>query len=87
MAEKKGKKLRRCARHSAYYKVQMQRGEVNKKRRLGRHIRRFPEDKQAIEIYEVAKKYGPASGHIANMTMRATRRGLREADRVFSRRS
>lgn len=77
MAEKKGKKLRRCAKHKNYYAVQAKRSDQNKKRRLGKHLRNFPEDKQAVEIYEKVKNYGPTAGHLANATGQAQRRGLR----------
>ena len=57
--ERKGKKLRRCnAKNRAYYAVQVEKTESNKKRKLAKHIREFPEDAQAIERYE--KTFGRA---------------------------
>lgn len=82
MAEKKGKKLRRCAKHKNAYAVQAKRTEQNKKKRLGRHLRHFPEDQQAVEIYEKVKNYGPASGQLANCTARAAKRRSRPRKRA-----
>lgn len=52
MAEKKGKKLRRCAKQSGYYKVQFNRTYANKKRRMARHIANHPLDTQAIDQFK-----------------------------------
>ncbi len=52
-AERKGKKLRRCAKHANYYKLQPGVTDRNKARRLRRHIRSNPFDKAAQERYAV----------------------------------
>jgi hypothetical protein len=71
--ESKGLKLRRQAKDRPYYKVQFGRTDGNAKRKLGRHIRRFPEDVQAQKIYSL-KNYGDPKGHVANMVGRARAR-------------
>lgn len=74
-AERKGKKLRRCSKLANMYKVQFGITDNNKQKNLGRHLRHFPEDTQAIKIYD--EKYplrGGSSGHLANTTARAKQR-------------
>lgn len=54
MAERKGKKLRRCtAASKAYYKVQFGKTDANKKKRMQKHLRAQPDDLQAIQRYEM----------------------------------
>jgi hypothetical protein len=74
-AERKGKKLRRCTKLASMYKVQFGITDNNKQKKLGRHLRHFPEDLQAIKLYD--EKYplrGGSSGHLANITARAKQR-------------
>jgi hypothetical protein len=67
MAEKKGKKLRRSnAKTRAIYAIQFGKTEVNKRRKMGRHIRHHPLDQDTIQRYE--KDMGKADGHLANLT-------------------
>ena len=46
-----GKNNRKYGRNSAFCKMYKDRGtrEINKKRKMRRHLKRFPEDTQAIE--------------------------------------
>lgn len=78
MAERKGKKLRRCtATSKAYYKVQFGKTDSNKKKGLSRHIRSHPSDRQAITRYE--KDMGYAEGLLASLSRRGKRRSARAA--------
>ncbi len=86
MAERKGKKLRRCAKHKNYYAVQAKRTDQNKKRRIGKHIRNHPDDVQAVHIYEKVKNYGSASGQIANATARGRKRQHRHKTQALRKR-
>lgn len=53
MAERKGKKLRRCTpRSKAYYAVQFGKTESNQKKRIRKHIRANPWDLKAVQRYE-----------------------------------
>ena len=56
-------KLRRCTKYKTHYKVQFTRTEVNKARRIIRHLRSHPDDLQARERYgaERAAKIAPNS--------------------------
>jgi hypothetical protein len=71
--ESKGLKLRRQPKDRIYYKLQFGKTDGNLKKRLGRHLRHFPEDVQALKIYE-EKGYGDPKGHVANMIGRARAR-------------
>jgi len=56
MAEKKGKKLRRCGKHANYYKVQPSRTEKNKTKKVVRHFKSNPTCEQT-KVYLENKKY------------------------------
>ena len=47
-AKRSGLKAQRSVRRATYYAMGPARTAANKKRKLARHIRRFPEDTQAI---------------------------------------
>jgi len=67
MAEKKGKKLRRSnAKFRARYAANFAKVDVNKRKKMGRHIRHHPLDQVTIKRYE--KDMGSADGHLANLT-------------------
>jgi hypothetical protein len=77
MAERKGKKLRRCtAASKGYYKAQFDRTDQNRMKRWGRHLRHFPEDTLSAMMYDERYIIG-AEGHQNNMTAKAARRKLR----------
>lgn len=72
MAERKGKKLRRCnARNKAYYSVQRGKTESNQKKHLSKHIRSNPNDTLAITRYE--RDMGKAVGLLATLTPKGTK--------------
>jgi hypothetical protein len=80
MAERKGKKLRRCnPKNKAYYKVQMGKTDANKKKHLSKHIRSNPNDVVAITRYE--RDMGKAVGLLATLTPRG-RKLLERSARV-----
>lgn len=75
MAERKGKKLRRCTAASKnYYKCQLDITEKNAKKRIGKRIRQFPEDMQARKRCETLCGEPVLAGHLANITRKARRR-------------
>lgn len=66
------------ARRAAYYKSLPAQTLTNKKRTLARQLRRFPEDKQAFQLY--CERYGEASGKTM-VTDRVTARSNRRMSR------
>ena len=72
-------KKRQSANNSAYYKLQFGRTDDNKKKRLVRHLRKFPEDVQAAKI--VNEKWPSLKTKIAPFAraVRRQQRAIREA--------
>jgi hypothetical protein len=75
MAERKGKKLRRVAKLKTYYATGPMRIATNKKRRMRKHIRSHPMDRQAVKTYEFVKNFGHADGF--GLTSKGKKRRLR----------
>lgn len=77
-AKGKGKqgqaRMLRAQRRKAYYSSRPAFTAANKKRKIGKHIRHFPEDLQAQGMFE--KVYGKKflEGHVASPIARARRR-------------
>lgn len=71
-----GKKGRKFGRNSAFCKTyrSMDQELRNKKRKLGRYIRNFPEDKQAQKDYARLFGSGSVDGLLASLTKKAKRR-------------
>ena len=67
----------RAARRKAYYAARPAFTLESKRRKLGRQLRHFPEDKQARTLY--IARYGEKSlaGHLASVCGRALRRAAR----------
>lgn len=70
-------KLRRCLKFKTHYALQFGLTDRNRKKRLGRHIRHFPEDKAAIALYEAQYGSGTSAGLLANLVSRAFKRANR----------
>ena len=79
--ERKGKKLRRCAKKANYYKLGFGRTEDNRKRRMREHIRSHPEDAQAVNQYEYLHSFGPASTFGLNSKGRKRKRASQRRER------
>jgi hypothetical protein len=85
MAERKGKKLRRCtALQKAYYKLQFGMTDHNKKKKVGKHIRNHPESVATMSEDLLAKVFGPnfravVAGHLANVKAKVRVRKARNA--------
>lgn len=79
LTKQKGRQRRKKA---AAYALQFKRTEANKKRRLGKRVREFPNDVLAVRLY--AERYGVESlkGHLAQAKGRE-RRASAEAQSVL----
>lgn len=58
--ERKGKKLRRVAKLKGYYASGPMRVATNKRKRMMKHIRSHPADKEAVKTFEFVKNFGRA---------------------------
>lgn len=74
-------KVIRVNTRKAYYGLGPMRQIVNAKRRMARHLRRFPEDGGARQLY--ATRYG--IGALTSPTLNAIGRALRRAKRKTSK--
>ena len=90
MADAKGLKLRRKAKNKGYYAAQFGLTDDNKKRKLGKHLRNFPESlmHQSQEVAEPI--FGPnfkaiADGHVANATDKAKHRERKQTTRLLKK--
>lgn len=79
MSEKPSTASLRSARRKAYYAAQFARTEANARRRLARHLRSHPRDRQAVRQYEDARGKGAASA------LKLTRKGWRLIRRAGER--
>ncbi len=77
-----GYKALRSMRRKAYYNARPAQTLLSKQRRLGRQIRRFPEDRQAQ--LQFVERYGEKAlvGHLASPVKRAKRRMKRKRHAV-----
>lgn len=83
-AERKGKKLRRCAKLKGYYASGYDRTVRNKKRRMRTHIRAHPNDDAAVRAYETGCNFGRADSFGLNAKGRKRQRRREEAARKAS---
>lgn len=71
------KKSRQQRKKKNFYALQHTKTEFNKKKKLGRHIRHFPVDIQAIDVYEKKYGVGTAKGLLASTTLKGEKLAMR----------
>lgn len=75
MAERKGKKLRRQAKGKTYYAMGPMRVATNRKRRMRKHIRSHPNDKETRRIFGFEKNFGSTKD--LGLTSKGRKRAIR----------
>lgn len=66
-------KLRRCSKFRIYYKVQFGTTDKNREKRMNRHLRTHPNDRQTVERY---------GGPSAAQGIRLNSKGRKHAERL-----